>query len=363
MAPKTINSEVQLVFRKKTHGQVIGAELQEGFTHIGTAMSEAGRLAVEQLGPRVEAARESAGPALEAGRKAVAPKVAAAMAAAAPAVASARDTLGPRVEAARDAIGPRVEAARTAAAPRVAAAVAAAQIAATKAAADLGPRVEAAQKTLKDDVVPRLEAAQMAARAYATPRVAAAREAMAPVLEDALDALSASVDTARSELEARRAELAAGAAKSTRRARKKAKKARKKAGSKRLELEAKALATAAHLKRTAGIKPTPRRWPWALVLLAVGAAVFVVLRRKKDDWTPAPGGDGPVPSYREDPMPGDSGKTVSDATTAPGDDTPPDTDLGTQTAQQALGRDVPGSTPGEGTAGGTDEPPVINDKA
>jgi hypothetical protein len=42
-----------LVFRKKTRGQVIGAELQEGFTHIGTAVSEAGRLAAEQLGPRV----------------------------------------------------------------------------------------------------------------------------------------------------------------------------------------------------------------------------------------------------------------------------------------------------------------------
>jgi hypothetical protein len=241
--------------------------------------------------------------------------------------------------------------------------VAAAQTAATKVAADLGPRVEAAQKTLKDDVVPRLEVAQTAARAYATPRVAAAREAVAPVLEDALDALSASVDTARSELEARRAELAASATKSTRRARKTAKKARKKAGKKRHELEAKALATAAHLKRTAGVKPNPRRWPWALVLLAVGAAVFVVLRRKKDDWTPAPAGDGPVPSYREDPVTSNSGKTVSDATTAPGDDTPPDTDLGTQTAQQALGRDVPGSTPGEASAGGTDEPPAINDKA
>jgi hypothetical protein len=345
--PKTINSEVQLVFRKKTHGQVIGAELQEGFTHIGTAMTEAGRLAAEQLAPRVEAARESAGPALAAGRKAVAPKVAAAMAVAAPAVASARDTLGPRVDAARDAIAPRVEAAREAAAPRVAAAVLAAQAAATKAAADLAPHVGAAQTAVRD---------------YATPRVAAAREAVTPVLEDALVTLSAGVETARSELEARTAELAAGAAKSTRRTRRTAKKARKKASKKRHELEAKALATAAHLKRTTGIKPKPRRWPWALALLAVGAAVFVVLRRKKEDWTPAPAGDGPVPSYREDPVPSDSGKTVSDATTAPGDETPPDTDLGTQTAQQALGGDVPGSTPGEGTAGGTDHPPAIDDK-
>src|SRR4029450_8498022 len=167
-----------------------------------------------------------------------------------------------------------------------------AQTAATKAAADLARHVAAAQKTLKDDVVPRLEAAQTAARAYAT-----------PVLEDALEALSAGVDTARSELEARKAELAAGSAKSTRRARKTAKKARKKASKKRSELEAKALATAMHLKRTAGYKPKPRRWPWALVLLAVGAAVFAVLRRKKDDWTPAPAGNGPVASYREDPVP------------------------------------------------------------
>ena len=57
---ETINSEVMLVFRKKSRGQVIGAELQEGFAHLGTAVSEAGRLAAEQLGPRVEAAREAA---------------------------------------------------------------------------------------------------------------------------------------------------------------------------------------------------------------------------------------------------------------------------------------------------------------
>src|SRR3954454_19794410 len=106
-AAETINSEVQLVFRKQTRGQVIGAELQEGFTHIGTAVSEAAHLAAEQLAPRVEAAREAAGPALEAARdaprQAVAPKVAAALAVAAPAVTTAKDTIGPRVEAARDA--------------------------------------------------------------------------------------------------------------------------------------------------------------------------------------------------------------------------------------------------------------------
>jgi hypothetical protein len=105
---ETIYSEVQLVFRKKTRGQVIGAELQEGFAHIGVAATEAGRLAAEQLGPRVAAAREAAGPKLDAAQKAVAPRVAAAMAAAAPAVDAARDTIGPRVEAARGAIAPRV---------------------------------------------------------------------------------------------------------------------------------------------------------------------------------------------------------------------------------------------------------------
>ncbi|TFV44197.1 hypothetical protein, partial [Blastococcus sp. TF02A-35] len=79
------------MFRKKTRGQVIGAELQEGFAHIGVAATEAGRYAAEQFGPRVAAAREATGPALDAAQRAVAPKVAAAVAVAAPAVAGARD--------------------------------------------------------------------------------------------------------------------------------------------------------------------------------------------------------------------------------------------------------------------------------
>jgi hypothetical protein len=264
-------------------------------------------------------------------------------------MASARDALGPRVEAAREALGPRVEVARGAAAPRVASAVTAAQVAAARAAADLGPRMEAAQKiaqkTLMDDVVPRLGAAQTAALTYAAPRVVAAREAVTPVLDHARETLVAGVDSARSELEARRAELAASAAGSTRRARKSAKKARKNAVKKRGELETKALATAAQVKRKAGLQPTPRRWPWLLAALAVGSGVFVLLRRKNTAWTPAPAGDGPVPSYREDPMPSspsDSGKTVSEAAAMPSDATPPDTDLGTQPGQQALGREVPG---------------------
>ena len=95
MIAETINSEVQLVFRKKTHGQVIGAELQEDFAHFGVAASEAGRLAAEQLGPRVHAAREAAGPALDAAQKAVRTQGRGAVAVAAPAVHSAREAVVP----------------------------------------------------------------------------------------------------------------------------------------------------------------------------------------------------------------------------------------------------------------------------
>jgi hypothetical protein len=338
---QTINSEVQLVFRKQTRGQVIGTELQEGLAHIGVAATEAGRLAAEQLGPRVTAAREAAGPKLDAAQKAVAPKVAAAVAAAAPAVTSARDTIAPRVEAARDAIAPRVEAAREAAAPRVAAA----QAAAAQAAADLAPRVEAAQKAaqraLMEDVVPRLEDAQKAAAAYAAPRVAAAKVAVTPALESARETLAAGVDSALSELDARRAELAAGAEKSGRKARKTAKKARKTALKKRHEFQKKASATAKQVKRATGAQKKPRRWPWLVATLGLAVGVVVVLRGKKQDtWTPAPTGDGPVPSYREDPVPSSpstAGKTVSDSEFAAGDGTPAESDLGEQTAQMAEG--------------------------
>ena len=48
------------MFRKKTRGQVIGAELQEGFSHLGTAVAEASRAVAEELGPRVEAAQKAA---------------------------------------------------------------------------------------------------------------------------------------------------------------------------------------------------------------------------------------------------------------------------------------------------------------
>ena len=69
--------------------------------------------------------------------------------------------------------------------------------------------------------------------------------------------------------------------------------------------------------------------------------VVVLLRGKKNDtWTPAPAGDGPVPSYREDPVPSSpstSGKTLSDAEFAAGDATPEDSDLGEQPSQMARG--------------------------
>jgi hypothetical protein len=145
-------------------------------------------------------------------------------------------------------------------------------------------------------------------------------------------------EQAQRELEARRDELVA----STADARKKAK---KKAAKQRKRLEKKATKSAITVKRKVGVEPEPRRWPWVLVVLTAGAAAFAVLRRlrRSDDlWTTAPTGDGPVPSYREDPVPSspsDSGKTVSSAETAPGDATPPDDDLGTQINQPVGGPD------------------------
>ena len=59
MAAETINSEVHLVFRTQTRGQVIAAELQEGLSHLGTAVTEARRAAAEELAPRIEAASDA----------------------------------------------------------------------------------------------------------------------------------------------------------------------------------------------------------------------------------------------------------------------------------------------------------------
>ena len=292
------------MFRKKTRGQVIGAELQEGFAHIGVAATEAGRLAAEQLGPRVAAAQKAAAPKLDAAQKAVGPEGRRRHGGRGDRPwPSARDTIAPRVEAAREAIAPawrrrgmpQRRASRPPATPRCA----------PPSTSPRGwrPPRRRPQKALKDDVVPRLEAAQVAAVAYATPRVIAAREAVGPALESARETLVAGVDSARSELDARRAELVAAAEKSTRKARKQAKKARKTAASKHRDFEKKAAATAKQLKR-GGAKKKSRRWPWLLAALGLAAGVVVLLRGKKQDsWTPAPAGDGPVPSYREDPVP------------------------------------------------------------
>jgi hypothetical protein len=177
---------------------------------------------------------------------------------------------------------------------------------------------------------------------------------VAPALESARETLVAGVDSARSELDARRAELAASAAESGRRARKAAKKARKKATKKHREFEKAAIATAKTVKRKTVATSRPRRWPWVFVLLGAGTAAFVLLRRKKDDaWTPAPTGDGPVPSYREDPVPtspSTSGKTVSTADTT-GDSAPAESDMGVRDAQLA-----DGDGPDTGTVDGSDAP-------
>ena len=108
------------------------------------------------------------------------------------------------------------------------------------------------------------------------------------------------------------------------------------------------------VKRSAGVEKEPRRWPWVFLALAVGTAVFALLRRKQDDtWTPAPAGDGPVPSYREDPVPSSdstSGKTVSTADTT-GDSAPAESDMGVRDAQL-----VDGDGPDSATVNGSDAP-------
>ncbi|MGY1741051.1 MULTISPECIES: hypothetical protein [unclassified Blastococcus] len=389
MTAETINVEVHPVFRKKTRGQVIAAELQEGFSHIGTAMTEAGRAAADELAPRLAAAREAAAPAIGAAQLAVAPKVAAAAAVAAPAVASARHAIAPRVEGAREAIAPRVEAALDAAGPRLEAAqkavdaglaaavealsprvhaareaavpaltgaVAATTAAASKAAADLAPRVEAAQK-----------AAQKALATEVLPKVVAAREAVGPAFENARETLVSGVETALHELEARREELVGAAGKTGTKAKRKAAKAaaKQKARAKAAKASAKASAKA---KRGTALEPAPRRWPWLAVFAAVGAVAFAVLRRRGDTdaWTPAPTGDGPVPSYREDPVPSapsnnESGKTVSSATWEAGDSAPAESDMGIRDAQM-VDSDAPThpvdpkNNPEPFTSGGSEDP-------
>ncbi|OMQ13757.1 hypothetical protein A7K94_0221335, partial [Modestobacter sp. VKM Ac-2676] len=147
----------------------------------------------------------------------------------------------------------------------------------------------------------------------------------------------------------RRGELEKAAGKRRGELEKAAGKARKDAGKRTAR-------TVTSVKRRVGVEPEPRRWPWVLAVLAVVAGVVVVLRGKKreDPWNPAPTGDGPVPSYREDPVSTSSttpaggtesaesqGKTVSSAETAPSDSAPTDTNIGALEAQPASGAGEP----------------------
>ena len=334
------------MFRKKTRGQVIGAELQEGFAHIGVAATEAGRLAAEQLGPRVAAAREAAGPTLDAAQKAaqeaVAPKVAAADGRRRPG-----GGIGPR--------GASPPAWRPPATPRPPGGGRPRRVGRGRrprrgrAPAERRPGrggpcrrrprppgrggPEGARR-LKDDVVPRLEAAQVAAAAYAAPRVAAARVAVAPALESARETLAAGVDSALSELDARRAELAATAEKSGRKARKSAKKARKTAAKKRHDFEVKPAATA---KRSSG-RPGSRRSPGA------GRGVRRPRHRggrrrppsgeEEDSWTPAPAATVRCPATGRTPCPPPRARPArpsSDRGVRGRRRRPADSDLGKQT--------------------------------
>ena len=221
------------------------------------------------------------------------------------------------------------------------------------------PRVEAAQKAaqkaLKDDVVPRLEAAQVAALAYATPRVVAAREAVTPALESARETLAAGVDSALSELDARRAELVAAAEKSTRKARKTAKKARKTAGKKRREFEKAARRDREEGQARVGVEKEPRRWPWVFVAFARGyRGVRPAAPQEGRRLDPAPAGDGPVPSYREDPVP--SSPTAPPARPSPrprraSDSAPAESDMGVRDAQL-----VDGDGPDDSTVNGSTRP-------
>jgi hypothetical protein len=65
-----------------------------------------------------------------------------------------------------------------------------------------------------------------------------------------------------------------------------------------------------------------------------------------------------VPSYREDPVPSSSDKSVSVAQTSAGDATPPDTDLGEQPQQMAEGDAGTPHDPVPGTATGSPGTPA-----
>ena len=111
------------------------------------------------------------------------------------------------------------------------------------------------------------------------------------------------------------------------------------------------------------------------IVAAVAAATVLMRRRRDDPWTPAPAGDGPVPSYREDPVPSSpsndqSGKTVSDAMFVSGDSAPAESDMGIRDAQNVAGDDNAGATDPTQTApepftsgGGSQEGPTAGPAA
>ena len=164
----------------------------------------------------------------------------------------------------------------------------------------------------------------------------------------------------------------AAAEKSTRKARKTAKKARKRAGKKHRDFEKAAQATAKTVKRTVGAEQEPRRWPWLFVAFALGTAAFVLLRRTRrtTPGPPPPAGDGPVPSYREDPVPSsdsNSGKTVSTADDPTGDSAPARVRHGRTASAQLVDGDGPDDRRSDGPTrppspsppgGGADEGPT-----
>ena len=178
---------------------------------------------------------------------------------------------------------------------------------------------------------------------------------MTPALDSARETLAAGVDSARSELDARRAELVAGRGEvdpqGAQEGEEGAQEGRQEAPRVREEGRARPPSS---VKRTAASRRSRAAGRGCSLALAVGTAVFVLLRRKKDDdWTPAPAGDGPVPSYREDPVPSspsNPGKTVSTADTT-GDSAPAGVRHGR--ARRPAGRR---RRPRRGTTNGSDAP-------
>jgi hypothetical protein len=281
----------------------------------------------------------------------------------------ALDLAREKVDAAVEVLTPRVVAARQSAGPAAISVLAAAGAAAAKAAADLAPRLEAAQEATRTALAVEVAPRVVAARDTVGPALGSARDSLLSGASTARDGLVAGVGSALGELEARRAALVGGTSKAVGRSSKTVGKGRRR--TKRTVAK-----TRAQVWREVGRDTSSRRWPWVLVALAVGAATFAFLRRRKEDpWTPAPAGDGPVPSYREDPVPSspsddNAGKTVSSAMFESGDSAPPEDDMGIRDAQFVAGDGGAGETDPTETApepftsgGGADEGPTAGPAA